>query len=116
MARILIIAALAGAAAQADPQAAARQAAGTCTQIHITADGRRIVTTIPDDTIGNGTSARSSSRGTGSANSSVSVSASGSGSSSASSSSSSDGTSRKVTARRDESGCTVTIDDRPQQE
>ena len=116
MASILILAALAGPAAQADTQPAAQQAIRTCTQIHRTADGRKIVTTIPDDAVGSGTSARSSSRGTGSASSSVSASASSGGGTSARSSSSADGASHSVTVRRDASGCTVTIDDRPQQE
>jgi len=114
MISILIFAALAGSATQADSQPAAERGTGTCKQIHHTADGRRIVTIVPGNATGNGVSARSSSRGTGSASSSVSASSSSGGGTSAYSSSSSNGASQSITVRRDASGCTITIDDRPQ--
>ena len=85
-----------------------------CKKIHYTADGRILVTMVD----GNESVAKASSNSSGSYSSSSSVSASSSsnGTSSATSSSSADGKRRTVSVKRDASGCTVTVDERPSQE
>lgn len=102
MSAILILAALTGATAD------------RCKQTHYMADGRVVVSMV--DANESGATASAHSNGAHSSSSSVSASSSSSGTSSATSSSSVDGRGRTVSVKRDASGCTVTVDDRPQQE
>lgn len=111
MTMILILAALAGGAAEA--------AADQCRRVHHTADGRTVETMVALD--GDGVSASSSSRASGSGSSRSSVSASSSSSSSGSESTATsvsvvDGVRRSTTIRRDRNGCVITVDDRPPKE
>lgn len=101
MGMILILAVLASSAGE------------QCKQIHHTADGRVVVTTVDAGRSGSSATARSS--GSHSSSSSVSVSSSSNGKSTATSSSS-DGKGRRVAVTRDDTGCTITIDDRPTRE
>ena len=79
------------------------------------ADGRVIETTVTVD--GDGVSAASSARSAGASSSSVSVSSGGSGSTaSATGASTVDGVRRSTSVRRDATGCTITVDDRPLKE
>lgn len=109
MTMILILAALAGGAAEA--------AADQCRRVHHTADGRTVETMVTLD--GDGVSASSRASGSGSSRSSVSASSSSSSSGSESTATSVsvvDGVRRSTTIRRDRNGCVITVDDRPPKE
>jgi hypothetical protein len=106
--------------------AAASSTQAQCRQVHHFADGQ-VETTMIDDDGSIGSSASGSTHGgtnahagTPSSHSTVSASSSTSGSGNAHATSSSsttvNGVTRSVRVTRDESGCTVTIDERDQQE
>ncbi|MBB4858961.1 hypothetical protein HNO88_002287 [Novosphingobium chloroacetimidivorans] len=85
--------------------------AGQCHRIHYLADGTRQEAWVKDDGSTHASSVRRTGAGNVSVNSHSSVSARGSGSTRSSSASSSDGQ-RSITVNRDESGCTILIDER----